>query len=391
MLTVGLVGWNGRCNVGDDIMTTAIMEEIGERYPRVLFKIYADKGFLDGLPEVGRVTAFPFMNKIRRLPLLRTIAMRLYFNHRLVSEPSLNILIFGGGSIFKDKKILANYLDILSKAKKSNRHVRAVAVGVSIGPFTSDDAELLAIDILSRLDRVVVRDERSYCFIKRRLPKKVCDLASDLAFTYIARLPQGQRLIEKGYCQGRILVSLRAGVLMEEQKNLVKKLFQYCRENPEMSLRFIELCGEAGASDDDFARALVHTLDSERVTYDFVTYNEKPADVYAEIAAAEVSVSVRLHSAILAVGAGVPVIVLAYHQKIYDFAEQAGLPMETIMTDPEQTDLAHVISAARESLAVRREVVKETITEQAIHNFTWLDGPDVSLPEDDQAFKIPTN
>ena len=110
------------------------------------------------------------------------------FLPQFVGGAGLDLLIFGGGSIFKHIKSVQHYRSIYDAAKRANPDLEAIAVGVSIGPFQNREAEGATRDFLAILSEVMVRDERSAELLRTEFPGVAFSFAADPALAYCGSL-----------------------------------------------------------------------------------------------------------------------------------------------------------------------------------------------------------
>lgn len=100
---------------------------------------------------------------------------------------------------------------------------------------------------------------------------------------------------------------------------------------------------------------------------------KRPGEWFTAVADARVVVAQRLHAAVLAAGAGVPVVALAYQPKVDDFMESIGQEARCLSTDRLQPDkLVELIDATwgdndqvRSELAARVDVLRGRLLARA--------------------------
>lgn len=324
---VGLVGWNGRRNVGDDAMTATIVRFMEARYGgAVHIDVLADQ---DAMPAIGgepaRVRGFRGYNLVHRLPSarLRQPVRHLLFGRRFARK--LDVVLFGGGSIFHSALTSQRYQRLLDAAE---RCVVAGAVGISLGPFEDEGAEIACRSLISRLDFVAVRDRASYEIIKRWNLPVTSVLSADLALLLpeLVAAPAPHRSED---CV-RLGVSLRAGAFDPAgEAAIAAGLRAALAADPARTVRLFIFCMDLHQSDHAITSRMVARLGFPgRV--EVVEYAGDPVQVYARIAECNGMLATRLHAAILAAAVGTPFAVISYHPKNTAFAHDAHLPAEWI-------------------------------------------------------------
>lgn len=362
-LRVGLVGWNGKRNAGDDAMTAALVDGLEDIAPGSRIVALAGKRYLPPTRAGARFVGLPHFEAAMAVPLLRRILLRQGFGRALVGGSGLDLLVFGGGSIFRHANTVGEYERLHLAAAARSRRLRSAAIGVSVGPFSDPLAEQRALRLLGRLDAISVRDERSYDYVKSRLPGVPCALSADLAYAFAGAAAPSDR---PGGARGRgvlVGVALRAGVREAEQKALVGWLRGFAEVSPGVSIRFVAMCAHRSADDRRFADRLVEAVALRgRLDVAGTSYSGDPRTAYDGIAGCDLVVAVRLHGLLFGIAAGRKTIAYPYHAKVTDLAAQAGLDPECLLHDVGQlTSLewapARVLERVRPTSLERRKAL----------------------------------
>ena len=261
-----------------------------------------------------------------------------------------------------------------------------VILGQSVGPFWKPRSKKRAREVLSRLDAVVLREERSL----RHLQECGVDtsrvlVAADIAF-YWRRMAPHLFVAKKGPVR-KIALSFRqwshGGVSTDE---IVRKAAELCRHllqaSADVELVFLSTCQGIPEYVDDsrVARAVVNALPEglrARCRIDGQRYApERLIQLYAQM---DAYIGMRLHGAILAMLGGTPGMAIAYEEKTPGIFWSLGL--EAFQVDHRDTErqwiacadgfirrideihgkLAVVLDAAAETLDAAKRVLADAV------------------------------
>jgi polysaccharide pyruvyl transferase WcaK-like protein len=326
--TLGVLGWNGRRNTGDDAMASVIVTHAARAFgPRLRGRLLADRDTLPdlgaGLPA-GAVTGFAGYNRVRALPtgLLRRAAWTSLFDGPFVD--GLDVLVIGGGSIFHGRRAMEHYARLIDRLRARNPSARVGALGVSLGPFRAPADRAVCADALARLDFLGVRDRASSEELDRMGHHGRVAEGLDLAVL----LPEQQGIGRAVVTDGPALVgiALRADVLdADALAGLAAALARLLDRRPDVELALFVFCGDPRLGDARATEALARAIARpERVRVH--PYSPSPARVCGAVARCRLVVAMRLHAGVLAYATGTPFMLLAYHPKSLGFADQVGLP-----------------------------------------------------------------
>lgn len=347
---VGLLGWNGRLNAGDDAMSVMICEAVRAADPQAELRSYGEGATLPRRMREMEVWGNRFFNLTLRLPGVRAALFRKLHIPAFLTRDGLDLLIIGGGSILKDRTTITLYRDMVRQLKARNPAARVLGFGLSVGPFSDPRAEASCQQILAAFDAICVREARSEALVKALSPDTPVHRHADPAFHQFRR-PATAPAAGNGNGKTHLGLMLRSGAHEAEQAHLLDWL---ARLDPaRYRFSFISFCAFHKDNDAAFARTLQARLQAfeHRIT----DYDGDLDRLAAKIAGCDMVLSVRLHGMIHALCLDKPVMYLPYHAKLDDIAAHVGLPSthrldsETFARPPEDV-LAHVTSIAPDGI-----------------------------------------
>lgn len=241
-----------------------------------------------------------------------------------------DVLVMGGGSVITARESFRKPL-MLSAAR---RGVRLAAVGVSIGPFDDARAESAAAEFLHRFSYLSVRDDRSYRAAQAMGVSSIthagCDLAALLPWLSPGRertasTPGAPARIGVVPCRYRENGAYAAPSRQRWEAQLVAALKDLHRTRT-LAVEVFSLNEHEHHGDRQLAQALVDRLRAEGIGARWQAYTgQDPLRTVDALAACDAVVSARLHGAIVAYLHGVPFMIVDYHPKCRDFADDIGL------------------------------------------------------------------
>ncbi|HEY1033884.1 MAG TPA: polysaccharide pyruvyl transferase family protein [Pseudoxanthomonas sp.] len=323
-LRTAFTGYYGMRNFGDD-----------------LFGVLCTRAAQTYWRAAPRVVGPPLAAAPARSTVPRRYPTRWYGSTGLVGKASrwlsfargihdCDVLVMGGGSVITARESFRKPM-MLSAVE---RGVQLAAVGVSIGPFADARDEDAVAAFLQRFRYLSVRDERS-----RRLAQAMglqaithagCDLAALLPVlgprTAGPASGQGAPVrIGVAPCRYREDGEYAAPSRRRWEEHLIAALADL-RRMREVHVDVFSLNEHPRHGDRELARALVDRLRTEGVAAEHRPYaSQDPLHTVDALAACDVVVSARLHGAIVAYLQDVPFMIIDYHPKCRDFADDIGL------------------------------------------------------------------
>ncbi|MFQ3193282.1 MAG: polysaccharide pyruvyl transferase WcaK-like protein [Colwellia sp.] len=235
-------------------------------------------------------------------------------------------IIFGGGSVFHSESDinLKRQLISLSNAKKS------LAVGVSIGPFNSINAEKSCAKFLNKCGYVGVRDSESLDIAKSIAPKANVKKTFDLAPLLLCSKKYKPNKIErKGIaltlCSVPINAMGKTDKQAEQQRfeqfsQLITQLYAKTGE----AITLIEFNGHTSLGDWRINNNIVFQL-KNTIPITIQKYQSNPIALLEDLASYKTIISMRLHGSILGYLANTPVLSINYHKKCNGWCDEIGL------------------------------------------------------------------
>ncbi len=349
------LGTHGQYNIGDELLLDTFLTQLGAEHHYVVNSYDPDftRAQLD-----GRFSVEVIDTATSRLRLVREI-MRS------------DLLVFGGGSIIKElykstgRNRYSTLLMILAIVTFANRIARKpiAMLNVGVGPLRSPRGLRLARQILSNVDNITVRDEKSFrtCQSIGVDAKQV----TDAVFSASAEL-----LLGAGFAPAKrattepVRVALNLNFDIENPDNW--EFFQAGlataleRVNAAQPIEIHALPMQAGFKEHDDAEIL--DAFSRRIPgIPFVSHVlPTHMDAAQVIANCDVVISERLHAIVMASIVGVPSFVLAYDVKVTELAAILGL--ENWSVDINHPFDAHEVGDRIAALITTRATVAKAVT-----------------------------
>ncbi len=369
---VAVVGYYGHQNTGDDALAATVVGGISKRVPTAEF--YVASSPLVMPPGVKVRWRREIRVKIRGVPRVLDQWEKMHCGK----------LVLGGGSVIHDlfggDRLRARLREFeLLKALGQSLG----AMGIALGPLTTEAGRNTARKILQLFDFVAVRDQLSVELAEEiGAPRPV--LAFDPAVLLESTpLPDigGDSYID-GALEFPVLgisvcnFSQYVGRGPEADKRRLGKLVDALRRVRwgDHHLWLFEFNGNQTVGDRPLAEQLLSAL-GDRVPCDIVPYHPNPWVTLQRIKRCDGMLAMRLHAAIFAYLARIPFVVLSYHQKCLGFAGIAGVPPELVLDSEafvpnELTPL--VDQLIRDELPRGPALPVEEAQDLAERNFLWF-------------------
>lgn len=325
-MKIGLIGWNGKLNVGDDAMTSVIISYLKSKNPNAEFSILGEEKYLakyTDLPEEKNwISGFPFINFLTNTRGLGRLTRQYLFP--LIFASNKDAIILGGGSIIHREGNSLRLIKLLTEIRNKNPKVKIGAVGVSLGPFENDRQITLAQKILNLLDFTVVRDDRSFELLKKFDTKFEPIKAPDLAF--LLPVVRKMNLDRKTSGQKTLGLSLRIGYVTPEVIKMMTAAAANAVQNEGFSkIKIFNFCELKGQKDSVPTERLINAFSPElREKTEIVDFNFDPVVFYEELASCDFTVCMRLHASILSYCVRTPFAIVPYRPKCSDFGKQVA-------------------------------------------------------------------
>jgi polysaccharide pyruvyl transferase CsaB len=339
---IGVLGSYGGKNLGDEAILTGLLTDLRARRPDARILVFSRN------PEHTRrthpeVRAEPWEG-ISRTDSAQTLSR-------------LDLLVLGGGGILYNSEA-RRYLRLVLAAQERGLPVVTYAVGV--GPLTEALDCAMVQETLTAATEVTVRDEESKLVLEDAGVTRSITVTADPAFLIDSAEFGLDRLREEGIRpEGRLVgVSVREPGRAAEHLDvpgyhrLLAQIGDFLVSRLDASVLFVPM--EPG----DIRHAhgvLSHMTAAER---GHVLHGEYgPRQLLGLMAHFDMAVGMRLHFLIFAAMAGIPFLPLPYAGKVFEFAQQIGVPaLRGVEREVEGPLLAEVdrLWDEREALAADR-------------------------------------
>lgn len=297
--------------------------------------------------------------------------------YQLTSTPAL---VFSGGSIFHSELRGMNTGTLISEVQRL-RHFKIGAIGVSLGPYRSDQARRSIEGYLSRFSFLVLRDRRSF--------EEACSINLPFSpiegFDLAALLPQVYGTSEKREGLSVEVPTLGVSVCHSERylgsnidkerrrEALVLETLTKISQAMPIKIQFFVFNGEPPRGDDELTNKMAEVLEPQ-AKVEIIPYSNNPGATWRKLAYCDAVFSTRLHGGIFACVAEVPFLLVEYHQKCSDFLKGINCPAQWRIGDMEvSTDYATKI--LKEMLACRMQsypIDIQPLADKAALNFTSI-------------------
>lgn len=339
---IAILGWNGKKNVGDDAMTSALINFVLKENPDAKFFLAGNGNSLakytSSLDENKRVVGQKFYNLFTRLKGVRFFYRRNILP-KLIARNTPDLILIGGGSIIHNPANSKNYIAVIKESLKANKNLKVGFIGISVGPFKGEKSETLGKGLLSLADFIVVRDSRSFELIQKFNLKNSYQHAPDLALT----LPRLINLkINKTKKElGTVGVSLRIGHVTDEKLRLLVSAVEILFGKYKFKkIKIFNFCSLGGQDDNESSLELMKRLPKQlKEKTEVIGYSYDPSSFYLEINTCQLMLCMRLHASIIAYSMKTSFLILPYHQKCIDFGKEvAQLGDESFLFDNEEQE-----------------------------------------------------
>lgn len=325
-MKVGVVGFYGDFNSGDEAMAAVCLTELSRQLPD-------SRIFTPCRPLV-----VPEDIDVRWQPLARPWK-RKFQRERRLCEGRCGALVFGGGSVFSDNKG-TDSLDLRCRRIRAlrRRGVRVAAVGVGLGPLITKEGRAIARGLLEQFDAIVVR-ERTSLRVAADLGLGNASLGFDVAVLLEEIGLSRPTVPAPGHAGGKKSLGLaicnysqNVGRGPEEDRLRLERIVRGLRsfDWAGWRLKLLVLSGHRRTGDLQVA-AYLQTALRDTVECDIVHHHPNPLLMMRQVGLCDAVVSMRLHGAVYAYAAERPFGVLSYHQKCASFADMVGLPKSLVL------------------------------------------------------------
>ncbi len=322
-----IVGWYGFGNAGDEAILSAIAGDLrGEIQGCELAVMSGDP---EHTARTHAVRAYPLLPY--HYPDIRRTLTDGRLGESLTAFRWSDLVVFGGGGFFSDwqPEAIPTWLSKAVLARLLGKPVMLYAIGA--GPVRTARGKCLTRWFVDRIaDAVTVRDDESLRWLESAGVRRAISVTADPAIGWL-----GDAAALKGRAgrRRRPIVAISVAPLFHvrrlwpggEEKH---RRYKYAlvrlvdRLTEEMGAHVSLVCMQP--SYDGWFAAEVRNATRRPVDCSVVAPEGGPAVVQSCLGQADLVVGMRLHSLVLAASAGVPVVAICYHHKVFEFMRMLG-------------------------------------------------------------------
>ncbi|MER6757898.1 polysaccharide pyruvyl transferase family protein [Micromonospora echinofusca] len=356
-MRVGIVGWFGSDNLGDEILLHSLITCVREVKENASFVVFC--------PNPDRVAELHGV-QTEHMPVLRArgASERQVAVQRAIK--SCQLLLLGPGTVFQERSpnlswpgTLPMFARIIAMAKLAGTPVATVGVGVREGgtPFGRQVLRIIGASCVA----VGVRDERTASHFGSGA-EVIGDMAYTLPLPELDRADSGRRFA----LSMRPLAPDLEGSLLAATSGCAGRLRQEGWSGTFLPMAF----GRGAHGEDDrviYERAFRDLLDLDSTPLD----GSRPLvgalrDWLQSLATNQLVLGTRLHAALLAVAIGVPTVAIAYERKVHDAFVDLGLREFLVPPDVDAETLYRTATAAAASAEQFREAAQRVAAQGRI-------------------------
>ena len=342
-------GYYGTGNFGDEITLRAIIDNIAKLYP--IRKVAVLCHNTEKLPSDECITPIHRFNLFKILPLMT----------------KTKLFMLGGGSLLQDStsnRSIFYYLFMLYHAHKLG--CKTMLYGNGFGPVIKKRNKENALKILAEVDRITVRDNRSYLYLTQHGIDHT-ELTADEAYNYTpcsvksvseVRIPEDKKIL---------LINLRTAVGMDNS------MFSPISQAINAVSRRYDLYPVLMPAQFEQDFVPLSTISKQLdVPHHLFTRALDTDEIISMIDSCDYLLAERLHPIIFAAYKSKPFVCIEYDPKIRALAVQYDA--EEYVLSPENMQTDHIIALLEnmiqngDILALRHRPIAEDLSEKALRN-----------------------
>ncbi len=325
-LRAGFTGYYGMGNFGDDLfgaVCTAAARQLWHAQPLVVGPR------LDGVDAGCTVASEAMAARYGDTGAAGKGIRLLSFCRGVLGS---DVLVLGGGSVITGRE---SFRKPLMLGAQRMRGLSLAAVGVSVDPFRSEEARRRVAEFLGRFAYISVRDRRSFELVSSLGLETTLHAGRDLAGMLpllsprppkTPRLPGQMLTLGVSPCNYSVRPEYPAPEPAQWEDALIDALVELAPRLP-LQVKVFSLNRHPRHGDEALATDLQRRLQAKGLSASTWFYRDRdPVKGVAAIAECDAMVSARLHGAIVAYMEAVPLVMVDYHRKCRDFADDIGLP-----------------------------------------------------------------
>ncbi|GFO60322.1 hypothetical protein GMST_26470 [Geomonas silvestris] len=285
-------------------------------------------------------------------------------------------IIMGGGSVFHS----CHYMSLVSDLLRLSGKGPHAALGVSIGPFRSSQAERDCAKLLRRFHFLGLRDKESADLARALAPQVPSALTFDLAPLLTLAAPQTDRTdlaptrrsgIGFALCDYERFVGGNLEVEKRRRGELLRLVRLVAGHGEEIVL--FEFNGHDNFGDRCLNEALLNEL-SGISSVRLVRYHPDPQVILREISKLKAMVAMRLHAGVFGYLTQTPTVMLSYNPKCAGWSEQIGADPSTLFdsADFDAAEVIQILDRAVAGVVPLPALPVKRAQELALKNWSWV-------------------
>jgi polysaccharide pyruvyl transferase CsaB len=335
-LRIGLIGWYGHNNIGDDALMCVIYEFLSQHISQGEVFVIADN------PQKTRekfgyesIKSFPISIK-------RLIKERKQLRDIITEWKKLDFVVLGGGGFFADDVSVRNVIKwsaYILVARLLGIRVNAYCLGV--GPIKYEFSRFLTRLSFGMIGCISVRDEESCRWLVSAGVKKRIVLSADPVLNFKSFSSDGRNILTTSgiptYKPNVIIAIPPFFHNPDRWPGQENKWMEYCQSWADTVDEIVSLgsipiflpmqhCPSEYYifSDADLAKKIIKLAKNGASAYT-IERLLTPAEVFTVLSGADIVLGMRLHAIILAVSSGTPVAGAIYHHKVGELVRNLGI------------------------------------------------------------------
>ncbi len=357
-MKITFLGTHGQFNIGDELLLETFLAQLGREHHYAV-NSYDPEFTTSYLRPNYDVESF---HTTRELPR--------FLRHLLTSD----ILFFGGGSIIKElyasvgRNRYSTLLMILASVTftKLVARKKVIMSNIGVGPLLSAGGDRLARMILTQVDFVSVRDDKSYKTCQRlKINPEKMRRVPDAVFANSPEVFTPGRV--SAYPTGRLHLALNLNFDIENREawegflqNLADCLTRLNAEKP-ITIHALPMQSKFKANDDlsvlkEFAKRIPDIS--------FVVHDPQTAQEAGEIiSSCDLVLAERLHTLVISSILGKPFFGLVYDVKVQELVDYLGMSEHSLNIN--QPFLAETLLVGIKTVILNRENIQQHLVKRS--------------------------
>lgn len=301
-MSIGVWGWFGEKNVGDDALMLMLEQCIHDNCPEANITFYGNPEFIQ---DISKYT-------VRAVKRTRTVLLNDAIHQ--------DVLIFGPGGIFPTRNRLKIFLVYLATSilKHKKKKVAFIGVGLDDAAFHSSLCRFFLKKTIRKLDAKTIRyDYRANQQQSQVLSSSV--ISADLMFLESSSVPTN--------CQKKYVAVALADIFDGDHSEKTRFIFGIAKLINMVLERGYEIhfVPFTNTKDFFFHEEVIDTLGIRGQTVKNISYERNPDFAKKECTKASFVIGMRYHSLVFSLNANVPCISISYSSKHEDIMNRMEL------------------------------------------------------------------